>query len=331
MFNQQMHHRKHVNSDFFNDYTWLEYEENENITLSFCKLCRSRNGSTKFAIGTTDLSLEGIKRHLETNEHKVSESQLQNEFNKKQLTIISLMRSVYFLSKQNLSLNIYPDLCKLITLQSEINSQLITSEKTSILKPATLENTPTPKSTYGSYTNPNFAHDFLNSIASVIKKSLFEELNSSIYWSIMIDEANSIDNSKYLAIVGKYIVNNIPYMRYLGMIDLESTTAENIYSQILSFCISNEISYHKIIHFGSDGASNMRGNQTGIATRLKKINPFMSSIHCISHRLHLAGKDASDEIEYFQEYEKVLRNLYSYFSKSHKRQDLLKSMQEIND
>ena len=61
---------------------------------------------------------------------------------------------------------------------------------------------------------------------------------------------------------------------------------------------------HKIIHFGSDGASNMRGNQTGIATRLKKINPFMSSIHCISHRLHLAGKDASDEIEYFQEYEK---------------------------
>ena len=64
----------------------------------------------------------------------------------------------------------------------------------------------------------------------------------------MIDEANSID-SKYLAIVGKYIVNNIPYMRYLGMINLESTTAGNIYNQILSFCTSNEISYHKIIHF----------------------------------------------------------------------------------
>ena len=115
------------------------------------------------------------------------------------------------------------------------------------------------------------------------------------------------------------------------MIDLESTTAENIYNQILSFCTSNKISYHKIIHFGSDGASNMTGNQTGVARRLKEINPFMTSIHCISHRLHLAGKDASNEVEYFQKYEQVLQNLYSYFSKSHKRQDLLKLMQEIND
>src|SRR5687768_15527989 len=103
------------------------------------------------------------------------------------------------------------------------------------------------------------------------------------------------------------------------MINLESTTAENIYSQILSFCISNEILYNKIINFGSDGASNMGGNQTGIATRLKEINPFMSSIHCISHRLHL------------RIFSRILQNLYSYFSKSHKRQDLLKLMQEIND
>ena len=284
MSNNQTHQRKTINRNLFHDYTWLEKdEENEDIVLFFCKLCRSRNGSTKFAQGTTDLSLEGIKRHLKTNEHEMSESQFQNELNEKQLAIISLMRSVYFLSKQNLSTNIYSDLCELITLQFENNNHLVISEKTSTLKPATLEKTSTPRSTHGSYTNFKAASDFLDSIASVIKESLFEELNSSIYWSIMIDEANSIDNSKYLAIVGKYIVNNIPYMRYLGMINLESTTAGNIYDQILSFCTSNEISYHKIIHFGSDGASNMTGNQTGVATRLKEINPFMTSIHCISH------------------------------------------------
>ena len=40
----------------------------------FCKLCRSRGGNTKFALDTTDLSLEAIKNHLNTNEHKQSES-----------------------------------------------------------------------------------------------------------------------------------------------------------------------------------------------------------------------------------------------------------------
>ena len=189
MLNQQKHHRKTVNENWFHDYTWLEKdEENEDIVLFFCKLCRSRNGSTKFAQGTTDLSLEGIKRHLITHEHKASESQLQNEINRNQLAIFSLMRNVYFLSKQNLSSHIYPDLCKLMMLQIENNNELIIAEKSSTLKPAALEKTSTPRSAYGSYTNSKSASDFLDSIASVIKKSLFEELNSSIYWSIMIDE-----------------------------------------------------------------------------------------------------------------------------------------------
>ena len=45
--------------------------------------------------------------------------------------------------------------------------------------------------------------------------------------------------------------------------------------------------------------SNMTGYKSGVTTRFKKINPFMSSNHCVSHRLHLAGKDASDKVTYF--------------------------------
>jgi hypothetical protein len=68
---------------------------------------------------------------------------------------------------------------------------------------------------------------------------------------------------------------------------------------------------------------------SGVAARFKRINPFMTSNHCISHRLHLAGKDASEEVIYFEKYEKTLKNLYSYFSKSYKRQQILKMMQVI--
>lgn len=68
---------------------------------------------------------------------------------------------------------------------------------------------------------------------------------------------------------------------------------------------------------------------SGVAARFKKINPFMTSNHCASHRLHLAGKDASEEVVYFKEYEKTLKDLYNYFSKSYKRQQILKMMQVI--
>src|SRR6266511_3987378 len=234
---ESSHYRKNINKDWFNRYTWLESEEINQETLIFCKLCRNRNGMSNFSKGTKSFRLDKIKAHSNSNEHKKSESILlvsdTEQSNGEKLSIISLMRNIYFCSKHNISLKkIYPGLCNLMSLQTENNI----SNKISIA-----------------------GFDFLDSIASVIKNSLFDELNSSPYWSVMIDEANSVDDDKYLAIVGKCIANNMPIMRYLGLINLDSTVGENIYNQIISFCVSNEISYHQIIHFGSDGASNMTG------------------------------------------------------------------------
>src|SRR6266511_1536001 len=237
---ESSHYRKNINKDWFNRYTWLESEEINQETLIFCKLCRNRNGMSNFSKGTKSFRLDKIKAHSNSNEHKKSESILlvsdTEQSNGEKLSIISLMRNIYFCSKHNISL-----------------------KKISTLKPASLEKPSKSKSKYGSYKNSIAGFDFLDSIASVIKNSLFDELNSSPYWSVMIDVANSVDDDKYLAIVGKCIANNMPIMRYLGLINLDSTVGENIYNQIISFCVSNEISYHQIIHFGSDGASNMTG------------------------------------------------------------------------
>jgi len=259
---EKLHTRKAVDPKWFDDYPWLETESvNGNIIL-YCRICRNCNGTTAFAKGTSSLRLGRIKEHMKTKEHKKSEELLKPDTSRistEKLKIISLMRIIYCCSKNNIPLNTYPDLCKLTSLQIENNKELIISDKVSTLKPASLGKPSPSKSKYGNYNNHISGIDFLDSIAYTIKKSLFEELNSSVYWSIMIDETNSVDNDKYLAIVGKYIVNNIPYMRYLGMVNLDSTDSENIFNQIKSFCTSKEISYHNIIHFGSDGASNMIG------------------------------------------------------------------------
>ena len=81
-------------------------------------------------------------------------------YNKEKLQIISLIRNIYLCSKY---------------------------------KPPSLEKPSKSKSEYGSYKNPMADFELLDNIASVIKQSLFEELNSSLYWSLMIDETNSIE------------------------------------------------------------------------------------------------------------------------------------------
>ena len=41
-------------------YIWLETELINENTFLFCKLCKNRNGSTTFALGTKNLSLRSI-------------------------------------------------------------------------------------------------------------------------------------------------------------------------------------------------------------------------------------------------------------------------------
>ena len=85
----------------------------------------------------------------------------------------------------------------------------------------------------------------------------------------------------------------------------------------------------KICSFASDGASVMMGKNTGVATRIAQINPFLYITHCIAHRLSLACGDAQEQVEFCKSVESVMKKVYLFFSKSSKCCDLLKHYQKF--
>ncbi len=101
-------------------------------------------------------------------------------------------------------------------------------------------------------------------------------------------------------LVSKHIENNVLILHYLRLIELNDCSANNITAYIKSFL-------------------------------LKKENPFMTSVHCIAHRLHLVGQDAAKEVTYFKEYEIICKQLYGYFSGFYKQMQNLKLMQDMNE
>ncbi len=115
------------------------------------------------------------------------------------------------------------------------------------------------RSSYGTYQNHNSGREMEKSIISIIKQELYQEINNSPFWSIMIDETTSISDEKHLAMVSKHFSHNVPVLRYIGLIELEDCTADNILTQILEFIQVNGLNLDKLIHFGSDGASTMVG------------------------------------------------------------------------
>ena len=150
-------------------------------------MCKERNGKTVFAVGITKYRLESIKNHTKITEHKESEdlfkpqqTRIITNFAKQlgidKLNIISLMRNIYFCAKNHQLINLFPNLCELVTTQIHNREEYIISDKTCILKTPHYEKNKM-KASYGSYTNNNSGNEFLSSICNVIEESLFEELN----------------------------------------------------------------------------------------------------------------------------------------------------------
>lgn len=68
----------------------------------------------------------------------------------------------------------------------------------------------------------------------------------------------------------------------------------------------------KITGFRSDGSAVMAGRREGIATRLKRLNAEMPSVHCGAHRLSLASSEAASSVSYLQRFNANPTTLFTY-------------------
>ena len=75
----------------------------------------------------------------------------------------------------------------------------------------------------------------------------------------------------------------------------------------------------------------MLGNKSGVAKRLLDFCPYLIVNHCVAHKLALACKDASKEIEFYEKAEELMSRIYNFFKKSSTRTQELKNYQELLD
>lgn len=319
---------------------WLEYREVNGTLVMFCRWCESKKYTNELAKGTSNYRKQSIDRHLNHHEHKTEAEARRNQniirvdfsrnLDTHKVRAITQMQCIYFMAKKYLALSVYPDLYELIDFHrknSEVMKLCDTPE--TLQSPSLLtKDLPLESNEYGSHLSNTSAKEMEEAIVYVIEKALCEEIRSSNHWSIMIDETNSITDEKHLAVVSRHISHNVPVTRYLGMIDLDDLTAEAIAFDLKSFIIAKGLKVENLLHFGSDGAATLIGTKTGVVKRFEKINPFITSVHCIAHRLHLAGKDAAKHVPYFNHYETCIKKLYNYFSGSYRRMQNLKMIQE---
>ena len=88
----------------------------------------------------------------------------------------------------------------------------------------------------------------------------------------------------------------------------------------------------KIVAECFDGASNMKGENKGVATRMKETS-LMSTIciHCYGHLINLALKDTLQEVPVLRNTLGIIQSLYNFLEASTKRHAVFEDFDDGKD
>lgn len=151
-------------------------------------------------------------------------------------------------------------------------------------------------------------------------------------FSLMADEATDVNNHQVLSLCCRYIdISAFPAQiveRFLGVVPLHSTCAENITSSLLTMLEPFKLSVSQLVAVSFDGASNFSGERSGVYARLRKLAPNLLYVHCRAHLLQLAAVHAANSQPEIRRIITMMNKLWVYFHGSPKRQFTLEEAQE---
>lgn len=147
-------------------------------------------------------------------------------------------------------------------------------------------------------------------------------------FSLLIDESTDVSTTKILCILIKFVHNGTlkTFLLDLREMSADGATGTNLFNSVKDLLKKNGLNFSNMVGFCSDNASSMMGRSNGVAAHLLKQNDSIFIFGCICHSEHLIASAAGDLLP--KNIEGLMHNLFSYFSRSPKRQCILNEIQE---
>lgn len=175
--------------------------------------------------------------------------------------------------------------------------------------------------------------ELTKTLGKCVTNELVEKLKHCNF-SVIVDESTDVSTTKCLTVIVKYYDPETKAINtgtlelidiYDGNRESVGSTGENLFNLLLHTFTSNEIPVNNFVGFAADGASNIMGENNSLSSRLKNAMPGITIFKCICHSIHLCASEAAKTLP--RHCEDLLRNVYTHFSHSAKRQQQFKQAQ----
>lgn len=143
-------------------------------------------------------------------------------------------------------------------------------------------------------------HDMQNEILQVMTLRIVREIAGNIQsskFTIMVDETTDISTSEQVVVVLHWVNENLEvHEDFIGLYATGSISANSLVSIIKDVLLRMNLSLENCRGQCYDGAGNMRGCRSGVATQILKDEPCAIYTHCYGHALNLACQDSIHSI-----------------------------------
>ena len=245
-------------------------------------------------------------------------SQLARERMEQRKCLLKLLSNARFLARQGLAFHgdgeeLDSYFTQLIYLRSEDNAKLVEWMKQKSDK----------------YTSADIQNEMLKVMALRVLREIAESLQSTSFFTVMADETTDISNVEQVVICLRWVNEKFEVEEeFVGLYNVASTGAENIYSVITDVLLRLNLAISKVRGQCYDGAATMSGKKSGVATKLSAAEPRAVFTHCYGHSLNLACCDAVKQCKLLQDAMDTTHEIAKLIKKSPVRDAIFKLLKE---
>ena len=141
---------------------------------------------------------------------------------------------------------------------------------------------------------------------------------------MIADEYTDISNREQLTICFRWIDEYLDcHEDFVGFYQIPNIAASTIESVLKDALTRLQLSLNDCRGQCYDGASNMLGKKSGVATRIQKIQPKAYATHCHCHSLSLSVKDATKGSKILTDAMDITKEVVQLIKLSPKREQML--------
>lgn len=335
---------------WYAEFCWLEYSQTDDA--AYCYYCRlfadkaaQRKQTTVFVAGGFRNWRDAVcsfQRHEQSDQHKQSASffldakkmltaetsvasqlstQHAADVEKNRRNLARIIEAVKLLGRQNIAFRGHDEsaysknkgnFIELLTWKAEEIPEL---EKHLASK--------------YHYISPISQNELIELIGSNIRSALLSTVLTNNVWSLIIDETSDIAHQEQLSLCFRTVTTKL-YVEehFFKFVMVPQTDAATLVSVIKEQLFDGGFPIETLYFQCYDGASNMKGQYSGVAARIRQIAPKAIYIHCHSHLLNLSLQNSCSSIPVIRNCLGQINALYNFLEASPKRHCLFAAKQQ---